>query len=136
MLAGLGADTLLDYRKEDFAKAREKWDVVFDVVPNRTFAECSKVLAREGVYVTTLPGPGPLLASFGASLRSPFGFRKRCRWVMLHPRNEDLSRLVFWAGEGKVKTLVGRVVPLDQAAWALSDLSAGHTTGKTVVKVS
>ncbi len=67
MLAGLGADALVDYRKADFAKAREEWDVVFDVVPNRTFGECSRVLARDGDYVTTLPGAGPFLASLGVS---------------------------------------------------------------------
>ncbi len=98
MLAGLGADTLLDYRKTDFTKAREEWDVVFDVVPNRTFGECSRVLAREGVYVTTLPGAGPFFASLGASFRAPFGFRKRCRWVILKPRGEDLAQLVTVGG--------------------------------------
>ncbi len=136
MLAGLGADALVDYRKEDFAKAREEWDVVFDVVPNRSFGECTRVLSREGVYLTTLPGPGPLLASFGASLRAPFGFRKRCRWAMLRPRNEDLAQLLRWAGEGTLKAVVGKVVPLEQAPWALSDLSTGHATGKTVVRVA
>ena len=136
LLAGLGTDALLDYRKTDFAKAREEWDVVFDVVPNRTFGECSRVLSREGIYVTTLPGAGPLLASFGASFRAPFGFRKRCRWVILKPRGEDLAQLVQWAGEGKLKSVVGKVAPLDQAAWALSDLSAGHVTGKTVIRVA
>ena len=136
LLAGLGADALVDYRRTDFAKAREEWDVVFDVVPNRSFGECSRVLSREGVYVTTLPGAGPLLASLGASFRSPFGFRKRCRWVILKPRGEDLAQLVGWAGEGRLKSVVGRTVSLDQAAWALSDLSTGHVTGKTVVRVA
>jgi NADPH:quinone reductase-like Zn-dependent oxidoreductase len=136
MLAGLGADALLDYRKADFVKGREEWDVVFDVVPNRSFGECARVLAREGVYVTTLPGPGPFLASLGASLRTPFGFRKRCRWVMLHPRTEDLGQLVRWAEEGKLRPVVGKVAPLDEAAWALSDLSAGHVRGKTVVTIA
>ena len=136
MLAGLGADALLDYRKADFAKAREEWDVVFDVVPNRSFGECSSVLSREGTYVTTLPGAGPFLASLGVSLRAPFGFRKRCRWVMLRPRGEDLAQLVRWAAEGRLRPVVGKVAPFDQAAWALSDLSAGHVAGKTVVRVA
>jgi NADPH:quinone reductase-like Zn-dependent oxidoreductase len=135
-LGGLGADTLLDYRKADFTKAREEWDVVFDVVPNRSFGACARVLSRNGVYVTTLPGPGPFLAALGASFRAPFGFRKRCRWVILKPRGADLDQLVKWAGEGRLKPLVGKVAPLDQAAWALSDLSAGHATGKTVIRVS
>ncbi|MCL4806207.1 MAG: NAD(P)-dependent alcohol dehydrogenase [Thermoanaerobaculia bacterium] len=136
MLAGLGADALVDYRKTDFAKAREEWDVVFDVVPNRTFGRCAPVLAREGVYVTTLPGAGPFLASLGASFRAPFGFRKRCRWLILRPRYEDLAWLFERAGEGKLRPVIGKVAPLDQAAWALSDLSAGHVTGKTVVRVA
>ncbi|MFN7989288.1 MAG: NAD(P)-dependent alcohol dehydrogenase [Thermoanaerobaculia bacterium] len=136
LLAGLGADTLVDYRKTDFAKAREEWDVVFDVVPSRSFGECVPVLSREGTYVTTLPGSGPFLASLGASLRAPFGFRKSCRWVILKSRGEDLAWLLDRAADGALKAVVGKMAPLDQAAWALADLSAGHVTGKTVVKVA
>ncbi len=136
MLAELGADALLDYRKADFTKARETWDVVFDVVPNRSFGACSPVLAPDGVYVTTLPGAGPFLASVGAALRAPFGFRKRCRALMLRPRPGDLAWLLDRASEGRLKAVVGKTVPLDQAACALSDLSAGHVTGKTVVRVA
>lgn len=135
-IAGLGADALLDYREADFTKAREAWDVVFDVVPSRSFRECSRVLAPEGVYVTTLPGAGPLLAGLGASLRAPFGYRKRCRWVILTPREADLERLVKWAGEGRLKPVVGRVATLDEAARALSELSEGHATGKTIVRIA
>ncbi|HMM33434.1 MAG TPA: NAD(P)-dependent alcohol dehydrogenase [Thermoanaerobaculia bacterium] len=136
LLAGLGADALLDYRKSDFTAARETWDVVFDVVPNRSFGTCSRVLSPEGVYVTTLPGPGPFLASIAAALRAPFGFRKRCRALMLKPRPEDLVWLLDRAEKGKLKAVVGKVVSLDQAAGALSDLSTGHVTGKTVVRVA
>lgn len=136
MLAGLGADAHLDYRKTDFAKAPETWDVVFDVVPNRSFGECARVLAPDGVYVTTLPGAGPFLASALAALRAPFGFRKRCRALMLRSRPEDLGWLLDRAAEGRLKAVVGRTVPLDRAAWALSDLSAGHVTGKTVVRIA
>lgn len=136
LLAGLGADALIDYRKADFTKANERWDVVFDVVPNRGFGECSRVLSPEGVYVTTLPGAGPFLASLGAGLRAPFGFRKKCRALILKPRPEDLGWLLDHAAGGRLKAVVGKVVPLDQAAWALADLSAGHATGKTVVRVT
>lgn len=136
LLAGLGADALVDYRKTDFTKARETWDVVFDVVPNRSFGACARVLAPDGVYVTTLPGAGPFLASLGAALRAPFGFRKRCRALILKSRPEDLGWLLDRAAEARLKAVVGKVVPLDQAAWALSDLSAGHVTGKTVVRIS
>lgn len=136
MLASLGVDATVDYARMDFTRAGGEWDVVFDVVPNRTFRECAAVLSREGTYVTTIPGAGPFLASLGASLRSPFGFRKRCRWVILRPRGEDLDELVRQAGEGKLKAVVGKVVPLEQAAWALSDLSAGHASGKLVVRIA
>jgi len=136
LLAGLGIDALLDYRKADFTKARETWDVVFDVVPNRSFVECARVLSPDGVYVTTLPGPGPFLASVGAALRAPFGFRKRCRALVLKPRPEDLAWLLERVSERRLRVVVGKTVPLDQASWALSDLSAGHVTGKTVVRVA
>ncbi len=136
LLDGLGADALVDYRKTDFTKAGETWDVVFDVVPSRSFGACSRILSPDGVYVTTLPGPGPIFASVAAALRAPFGFRKRCRALMLKPRPEDLGWLLERAAAGTLRAVVGRTVPLDQAACALSDLAAGHGTGKTVVKIA
>ena len=57
-MKSLGADTVIDYTKEDFANAGELYDVIFDAVPagmvNRTSLEskCKKALTSNGKYIS------------------------------------------------------------------------------------
>ena len=58
----LGADRVVDYEEEDFARHEERYDVIFDVVGNRSFGACKRALRPAGVYVTTEPGPRNFLS--------------------------------------------------------------------------
>jgi NADPH:quinone reductase-like Zn-dependent oxidoreductase len=51
----LGADRALDYRKEDFTKLKEQFDVIFDVVGSSSFRACKNVLKDDGLYISTNP---------------------------------------------------------------------------------
>ena len=135
LVRSLGAEEVVDYAQEDFTRRGKRYDVVFDVVPNRTFTACSRALTPSGVYVTTLPGPGPFLGRAAAALLRPLGFRKRCSWVMLRPSGSDLEILGRWADEGKLRAVVDRAYPLEQIRDAHLHVEGGHTRGKVVLKV-
>jgi NADPH:quinone reductase-like Zn-dependent oxidoreductase len=135
LVRSLGAEEVADYAQEDFTRRGKRYDVVFDVVPNRTFAACSRALTPSGVYVTTLPGPGPFLGRAAAALLRPFGFSRRCAWVMLRPSGSDLEILGRWADEGKLRAVVDRAYPLEQIRDAHLHVEGGHTRGKVVLKV-
>ena len=53
MVTALGADTVIDYTKEDFTKTDKTFDIVFDTVGKITKAEAKTVLFKGGKYVTT-----------------------------------------------------------------------------------
>jgi NADPH:quinone reductase-like Zn-dependent oxidoreductase len=62
----LGADVVIDHRKEDFTKLPVQFDAVFDAVGKSSFGKCKPILKNKGLYVSTelgkIPG-GPLQAS-------------------------------------------------------------------------
>src|SRR3954466_11126242 len=51
MVRSLGADHVIDYTKEDFAKGDQRYDVILDNVPNHSLSECRRVLNPDGKYV-------------------------------------------------------------------------------------
>src|SRR6478736_1924844 len=58
MVRSLGADQVIDYTKEDFAKSGQRYDVILDNVPNHSLSECRGVLSPQGKYVM-IGGGGP-----------------------------------------------------------------------------
>lgn len=51
LLRALGADRTIDYTTEDFTRSSERWDLVFDVPGNLSYAEIRRVLEQRGGHV-------------------------------------------------------------------------------------
>src|SRR6267378_475280 len=51
LVRSLGADHVIDYTKEDFAKGHQRYDVILDNVANHSLSECRRVLNPDGKYV-------------------------------------------------------------------------------------
>src|SRR5437588_10483943 len=58
LVTSLGADHVIDYTKEDFAKGEQRYDVILDNVPNHSLSECRRILTPNGKYVM-IGGGGP-----------------------------------------------------------------------------
>ena len=67
LVRSLGADHVIDYTKEDFAKDERRYDVILDNVPNHSLSECRRILNPNGKYVM-IGGGGPTTAD--GSVRS------------------------------------------------------------------
>ena len=52
MVKSLGADSVLDYKKEDYSKSNDKFDIVFDAVGKTTKSKAKKVLKTNGIFVS------------------------------------------------------------------------------------
>lgn len=133
MVRELGAERVIDYSREDFTRAADEYDVIFDAVANRTFQECARRLASNGVYITTLPGPANLLAVLRTRLGLAGG--KRAIMVNVQAKGSDLAYLAELAAQGKVKPVVERTFLLAEAEAAVGASRGGHVRGKLVLEV-
>lgn len=132
----LGADEAIDYEEEDFTGRDETWDVVFDAVGNRTYADCEPVLSRDGgIYVTTLGGPKLVIWIGLTTLGGLFGQRKRARLVLCKYKAEDLAFLARLVEQRKLRPVIQEVFPLEEIGKAHDLSESGHVRGKIVVRV-
>jgi NADPH:quinone reductase-like Zn-dependent oxidoreductase len=135
LVKSLGADTVIDYAREDVLAAGP-CDVFFDVVPNRTFPTCARMLSANGTYVTTLPGPGPLMWKVLARAGALFGYRKKCGWLMIKPNGKDLQFTNSLIEEGKLRPVIDHAYALDEFRTAYGQSETGHARGKIVLRIN
>ncbi len=127
----LGADRVLDYRKEDYRKEAVRYDLIFDVVAVDSYSGCSSLLAPGGVYISTLPTVGLFLSM----LILPLVSRRRARFVTVKPSGEDLEYLNRLVETGQLRAVIDRVYPLAEAKAGHDHSEEGHARGKIVLKV-
>jgi NADPH:quinone reductase-like Zn-dependent oxidoreductase len=135
----LGADRVVDYTKDDFTKLGIRHDVLLDIAGNRSFLATRKVLTPEAAYVLvggrmTYRGLGPLPHVGGTILKSK-GRGQTVKFFVAEVTTENLTYLGELIDSGKVKPVVERTYPLNEAPDALAYLGEGHARGKLVITV-
>jgi len=141
LVRSLGADHVIDYTKEDFAKGAERYDVILDNVPNHSLSECRRILNPNGKYVM-IGGGGPndnrWIGPFGRVINtmvlSPFVSQKM-GMMMADPSQKDLAILGDLVQTGKVKPVIDRTYKLSEVPAAIAYLEEGHARGKVVITV-
>lgn len=137
-VAALGADRVLDYQREDPATLGERFDVILDIAGGTPIAAQRALLAPGGTVVLVGgPGDGRLLgpasrifaARAGSALR-----RERVELLNARWDGDDLARLGRLLGEGRLRTVIDRVEPLERTAEAIAYLEEGHARGKVIVR--
>src|SRR5256886_6426593 len=141
MVRSLGADHVIDYTKEDFAKGAEHYDVILDNVPNHSLSECRRILNPTGKYVM-IGGGGPndnrWIGPFGRVIQtlllSPFVSQKM-GMMMAELKKSDLAILGDMMQSGKLKPVIDRTYKLSELPAAIAYLEEGHARGKVVITV-
>jgi NADPH:quinone reductase-like Zn-dependent oxidoreductase len=60
LMRALGADHVVDYSREDFVAGGARFDVMLDLVGNRSISDCTSVLEPKGAYVACGGGSSAL----------------------------------------------------------------------------
>ena len=132
----LGADKVIDYTREDFARNGERYDIIFDTVGKRSFADCKGALTDTGVFLATVPTPATMLQ---ALLTARSGGKKvKFAATGLRPAQAKAGDLVFLTElieAGKFKPAIDRSYPLEQIADAHRYVEKGHKKGNVVITV-
>jgi NADPH:quinone reductase-like Zn-dependent oxidoreductase len=131
MVKSIGADQVIDYKKEDFTERAGEYDIIFDAVRKNTFANCKDALTSKGIYVTTEFGPSIMLQMRMNS--NPDG--KRMRGMLMEVETDDLSILRELIEAGKIKPVIDRTYPFEEIADAHRYVEKGHAKGKVIIKI-
>jgi NADPH:quinone reductase-like Zn-dependent oxidoreductase len=137
LLRTLGADDVIDYRREDFTDGTRRFDVVVDIAGNRPLRRLRRALTRNGrLVVTGGENGGPVLGgierNLAAHLLSPF-VTQRLRAFVTRNRAEDVATVGALIAEGVITPAVDRTFSLDEAAAAVRYLVDGRVRGKLVI---
>lgn len=132
MLRSIGADHVID-RKEDFTRMDMKYDLIIDVVSQRSIFDYKRALAPRGICV--LVG-GSASAVFPALFFGSWVLgRKKVYLLLLRPNPRDLDYINDLFEDGKVVPIIDRCYPLNEIAEAFRYYAEGHARGKIVITV-
>ena len=135
MLLAIGADQVMDYTREDFTKTGRRYDLILDVVANRSVFDYARTLNPKGTFVFV---GGSMAAAFQVSFLGTFismtGGKKM--GILLHkPNSNDLIVMNELFEAGKAIPVIDRHYPLSEVPDALRYLGEGHAQGKVVITV-
>lgn len=140
LVQSLGADHVIDYKQEDFTQGIPRFDVILDLVGNRSATACRRVLKEGGRLVAVAGGneyewTGPLfpiLTGMAGNLFSSKTFVP----LAAKPTAQDLKIVADLVAAGKVKPFIDQRFSLAQVSDALRLQGQGHARGKSVIRVA
>jgi NADPH:quinone reductase-like Zn-dependent oxidoreductase len=141
----LGADRVLDYTREDFTRAGERYDLILDVPGNHSLSECLRALAPDGRYVLIgHDGFGDAAGRWLGSLPRFIGLMARSPFVRQLPRvrfsmpskRESMAVLAELVEAGRLVPAIDRTYPLSEVREAIRHLESGTAGGKIVIAVA
>ena len=110
LVKSLGANVVIDYVKEDFAKNGQRYDLVFDAVGKISRSHTKGSLTENGVFLSTWGDPGA--------------------------EPDDLSTLSSLIEAGKLKAVIDRTYPLEQIVEAHRYVETGHKKGNVAITMT
>ncbi|MBE0645507.1 MAG: NAD(P)-dependent alcohol dehydrogenase [Bacteroidetes bacterium] len=116
LVRSLGADTVIDYTKEDYSKRGEQYDLILDAVPTQVAdrkslkSQAMNSLTTEGKYISIDDG-------------------------LAKVSSDDLGLLLDLTKSDEFKPVIDRVYPLEQMVEAHRYVEAGHKKGNVVITI-
>lgn len=132
LVRSIGADHVIDYTGEDFTQHQQRYDLIFDIVANRSISDYMRALRPGGHYVACAFNPtalflGPLLS---------FNGRKQASSLIHKPNRDDLAIMQELLEARKGVPVIDMCFPLREVADAMRYLAAGQHRGKVVITVA
>jgi len=150
LVKSLGADVVVDYKKEDFAKVLSGYDVVLNSLGKDTLEKSIDVLKPGGKLVSISGPPDAAFArenGFNWLLQQvmrllSFGIRRKARrrgvsysFLFMRANGRQLSEVTTLIESGVIRPVVDRVFPFSATNEAMDYLAKGRAKGKVVISV-
>jgi NADPH:quinone reductase-like Zn-dependent oxidoreductase len=137
LVTGLGADHVVDYRRRDVTG---EYDVVFDLVGNRTLTDLRRLLAPRGTLILSGGGVstggslvGPMALFVKGMVAARFSRNRRIVAPRPKPARDRFDALSALLGAGTVDPVIDRTYPLSEAPEAIRYLEEEHARAKVVL---
>jgi NADPH:quinone reductase-like Zn-dependent oxidoreductase len=149
LVKSLGADVVIDYRKDDFEKVLQNYDVVLHSQDAAALEKALHVLKPGGTLVSISGPPDP---AFARGIGAPWfvrlvvrllsaGVRKKAArrdlkyaFLFMRASGHQLREITRLIEAGAIRPVIDCVFPFESTNEALTYFEAGHAKGKVVVK--
>jgi NADPH:quinone reductase-like Zn-dependent oxidoreductase len=131
MMKSIGAHRVIDYTKDDFTKAGETYDVIFDIVGKSSFFSSLKILNKKGFYLIGNASLSLMLRKLWLTFISS---KKIIVGTSSH-KVEDLLEIKNLIETNKIKAVIDRNYALDDVAQAHLYVETGKKKGSVVIAV-
>ena len=147
----LGADVVIDYKRDDFEKILRDYDVVLDSLGGQTLEKSLRVLRPGGIAIGIAGPPDPgfareiganpvvRLATVLLSARTRLRARRRhvrYSFLFMKASGEQLRAIAALADAGTIRPVIDRVFPFESAKDAMAYVESGRAKGKVVVTMA
>lgn len=146
----LGADEIVDYKKQEFEKVLRGYDALLGTLKGDAIEKSIGILKPGGQIVSLV---GPLDAAFARARRLNFVLtfvfglmswkimrltKKRdvtYSFLFARPEGAQLAEIGKLLETGRIQPVIDKVFPFEQAKDALTYLAQGHSKGKVIIKI-
>ncbi|MEI2675755.1 MAG: NADP-dependent oxidoreductase [Chitinophagaceae bacterium] len=146
----LGADVVIDYKRDDFETMLKDYDVVLNSQDTKSLEKSLQILKPNGKVISI---SGPPDVGFAKQMNTPwflkfimkllsFGINRKAKrlgvdysFLFMRANGNQLTEIASLINNGAIKPVLDKVFTFEQANEALTYVEAGRTKGKVVVKV-
>ena len=137
MIKSIGADKVIDYKKEDFTKLGQRYDIIYDTVGKSSFSKCKNSLIQKGLYLSPVLGISLLFQMIKTTI---IGSKKAMFDATGARPVSELRALLDELTEimkiGNLKTIIDQRYSLENVAKAHQYVDTGRKKGNVVILVS
>jgi NADPH:quinone reductase-like Zn-dependent oxidoreductase len=132
LVKALGADSVIDYTREDFTMSGNTYDLIFDVVGATTFNRCRRSLKPNGVFLQNIMGLSDIVRVLWTSISGG----KKIKGGVAIGNMANMGLITALAGAGTLRPVIDRSCPLERIAEAFKYVEQGHKKGNVVITVT
>ncbi|MGA5712417.1 NADP-dependent oxidoreductase [Bacillus bombysepticus] len=150
LVKSLGADQIINYKTEKFEEILKNYDAVFDTIGGTTLEKSFNIIKSGGNIVSVSGMPN---ARFGKEFGSGFfktllfslaskkltalekKHNAQYSFLFMKPSGDQLRTIANYIEAGKIKPVIDRVFPFEDAQKAMEYSESGRAKGKIIVKI-
>lgn len=150
LVTSLGADEIINYKTEKFEDILQNYDAVFDTIGGATLEKSFNIIKSGGNIVSVSGMPN---ARFGKEFGSGFfktllfslaskkltalekKHNAQYSFLFMKPSGDQLRTIANYIEVGKIKPVIDRVFPFEDAQKAMEYSESGRAKGKIIVKI-